>query len=95
MVVNWWWLVLSIVMFICFICCYPFNIRQIKKQFKNACFWTWYMKKDKETLTDEDILTLNLREWDSIFDQIFWCWFFSGMSILISVVSFLLGINML
>lgn len=95
MVVNWWWLALSIVMFICFICCYPFNIRQINEQFKNACFWTWYMKKDNETLTDEDIMNLNWREWNNIYNNISCCWILGSGFLALAVVLFLMSMGII
>ena len=95
MVINWWWIALSIVALIGFICCYIFPVRQIKKQFKQAIFWTWYMHKDKDKLTDEDIDNLNYREWNNIFDQISWCWFFGSMSIILFAVFLFWGLGVL
>lgn len=95
MVINWWWLALSIVMFICFISCFVYPVRNIKKQFKQACFWTWYMKKSKDTLTDDDINSINWREWNSIFNQISLCWMFGSMSLLVFAAFLWLALGVL
>ena len=45
MVVNWITFALSIVAFILSNVSFVFTVRNIRRNFRNACYWSWWMKK--------------------------------------------------
>lgn len=62
MVVNWFTFALSIVAFILSNVSFVVAVRNIRRNFRNACFWSWWMRKDKDTFTKEEVDNLNRRE---------------------------------
>ena len=78
MVVNWFMFALSIVTFILSIVSFVAAVKNIRVNFRNACYWSWYMKKNKNTFTNEEVDNLNWREWNSIYNNISYCWMFGG-----------------
>ena len=78
MVVNWFMFALSIVTFILSIVSFVAAVKNIRVNFRNACYWSWYMKKNKNTFTNEEVDNLNWREWNNIYNNTSYCWMFGG-----------------
>ena len=92
MVVNWFMFALSIVTFILSIVSFVAAVKNIRVNFRNACYWSWYMKKNKDTFTKEEVDNLNWREWNNIYNNISYCWMFGSgfwaLSVVFVLVSF-------
>ena len=76
MITNWLAFALSIVAFILSIVSFVTAVRNIRRNFRNACYWSWWMRKDKDTFTKEEVDSLNWREWNNIYNNISLCWTF-------------------
>jgi hypothetical protein len=86
MVVNWFMFALSIVTFILSIVTFVGTVRNIRRNFRNACYWSWRMRKNKDTFTNEEVDNLNWREWNNIYSNISYCWLFGSGFWALSVV---------
>ena len=91
MITNWLAFALSIVAFILSIVSFVVTVRNIRKNFRNACYWSWWMRKDKDTFTKEEVDNLNWREWNNIYNNISLCWTFGGGFLTLAVVLFLMA----
>ena len=91
MITNWFMFALSIIAFILTIVSFVAAVRNIRKNFRNACYWSWYMRKDKDTFTKEEVAKLNWREWNNIYNNISYCWLFGGGFWALAVVLFLIS----
>lgn len=78
MITNWFMLVLSIVTFIVSIVSFVAAVRNIRRNFRNACYWSWWMKKNNDTFTKEEVDRINWKEWNNIYNNISYCWMFGG-----------------
>lgn len=95
MVVNWFMLTLSFVTFILSIVSFVATVRNIRRNFRNACYWSWWMRKDKDTFTKEEVDRLNWREWNNIYNNISLCWTFGGGFWALSVVLVLMAFGII
>ena len=86
MVVNWFLFALSIVTFILSNVTFVATVRNIRRNFRNACYWSWWLRKNKDTFTNEEVDNLNWREWNNIYSNISYCWAFGGGFWALSVV---------
>lgn len=91
MITNWLAFALGIVAFILSIVSFVTAVRNIRRNFRNACYWSWWMRKDKDTFTKEEVDKLNWREWNNIYSNISYCWLFGSGFWAISVVLFLMA----
>ena len=91
MITNWFAFALSIIAFILTIVSFVATVKNIRKNFRNACYWSWYMRKDKDTFTKEEVDNLNWREWNNIYNNISYCWLFGGGFWALAVVLFLIS----
>lgn len=95
MVVNWITFALSIVAFILSNVSFVLAVRNIRRNFRNACFWSWWMRKDKDTFTKEEVDNLNRREWDNIYNNISMCWMLGSGFWALSVVFILMSFGII
>ena len=86
MVVNWFFFALSIVTFILSSFSFVASVRNIRRNFRNACYRSWWMRKNKDTFTKEEVDNLNWREWNNIYNDISYCWLFGSGFWALSVV---------
>lgn len=91
MLTNWFAFALSIIAFILTIVSFVAAVKNIRVNFRNACYWPWYMRKDKDTFTKEEVDNLNWREWNNIYNNISYCWLFGGGFWALAVVLFLIS----
>ena len=91
MVVNWVLFALGIVVFILSIVSFVTAVRNIRRNFRNACYWSWWMRKNKDTFTKEEVDNLNWREWNNIYNDISYCWMLGSGFWALSVVLFLMS----
>ena len=91
MITNWFAFALSIIAFILTIVSFVAAVKNIRVNFRNACYWSWYMRKDKDTFTKEEVAKLNWREWNNIYNNISYCWLFGGGFWALAVVLFLIS----
>lgn len=91
MITNWFAFALSIIAFILSIVSFVAAVKNIRVNFRNACYWSWYMRKDKDTFTKEEVDNLNWREWNNIYNNISYCWLFGGGFWALAVVLFLIS----
>jgi hypothetical protein len=78
MITNWITFTLSIVAFTLSIVSFMTAVRNIRRNFRNACYWSWWMRKDKDTFTKEEMDNLNSKEWNNIYYNILYCWMFGS-----------------
>lgn len=95
MVVNWFMLALSFVTFILSIVSFVLSVRNIRQNFRNACYWSWWMRKNKDTFTNEEVDNLNRREWDNIYNNISMCWMLGSGFWALSVVFILMSFGII
>lgn len=95
MIVNWITFALSIVAFILSNVSFVVAVRNIRRNFRNACFWSWWMRKDKDTFTKEEVDKLNRREWDNIYYNISMCWILGSGFWALSVVFILMSFGII
>ena len=95
MVVNWITFALSIVAFILSNVSFVLAVRNIRRNFRNACFWSWWMRKDKDTFTKEEVDNLNWIEWDNIYNNISMCWMLGSGFWALSVVFILMSFGII
>ena len=95
MVVNWITFALSIVAFILSNVSFVLAVRNIRRNFRNACFWSWWMRKDKDTFTKEEVDNLNRIEWDNIYNNISMCWMLGSGFWALSVVFILMSFGII
>lgn len=86
MITNWFFFALSIVTFILSIVTFVVSVRKIRRNFRHACYWSWWMRKNKDTFTKEEVDNLNWREWNNIYNDISYCWMFGSGFWALSVV---------
>ena len=86
MITNWFFFALSIVTFILSIFTFVVSVRKIRRNFRHACYWTWWFRKNKDTFTKEEVDNLNWREWNNIYSNISYCWLFGSGFWALSVV---------
>lgn len=91
MVVNWFMFALSIVAFILSFVSFVVAVKNIRVNFRNACYWSWYMRKNKDTFTKEEVENINWREWNNIYNNISLCWLFCSGFCTLAVVLFLMA----
>ena len=91
MITNWFAFALSIIAFILTIVSFVAAVKNIRVNFRNACYWSWYMRKDEDTFTKEEVGNLNWREWNNIYNNISYCWLFGGGFWALAVVLFLIS----
>ena len=91
MVVNWFMFALGIVAFILSIVSFVTAVRNIRRNFRHACYWSWRMKKNNVTFPNEEVDRLNWREWNNIYNNISLCWTFGGGFWTLAVVLFLMS----
>ena len=91
MITNWFAFALSIIAFILTIVSFVATVKNIRKNFRNACYWSRYMRKDKDTFTKEEVYNLNWREWNNIYNNISYCWLLGGGFWALAVVLFLIS----
>lgn len=89
MITNWFAFALSIVAFILINVSFVVAVKNIKLNFRNACYWSWWMRKDKDTFTNEEVDNLNWREWNNIYINISLCWGFTSVFCVLFVILFL------
>ena len=95
MITNWITFALSIVAFILSNVSFVLAVRNIRRNFRNACFWSWWMRKDKDTFTKEEVDNLNRREWDNIYNNISMCWMLGSGFWALSVVFILMSFGII
>lgn len=95
MTINWLVFALSIVAFSLSIVSFVVAVRNIRRNFRNACYWSWWMRKDKDTFTNEEVDSLNWREWNNIYNNISCCWTFGSVFWAISVVLVLMAFGII
>lgn len=95
MITNWITFTLSIVAFILSNVSFVLAVRNIRRNFRNACFWSWWMRKDKDTFTKEEVDNLNRREWDNIYNNISMCWMLGSGFWALSVVFILMSFGII
>lgn len=95
MVVNWITFTLSIVAFSLSIVSFVTAVKNIRRNFRNACYWSWWMRKDKDTFTKEEVDNLNRREWNNIYNNISLCWGFGSGFWALSVVFILMSFGII
>ena len=95
MITNWFAFALSIIAFILTIVSFVAAVKNIRVNFRNACYWSWYMRKDKDTFTKEEVDNLNWREWNNIYNNISYCWLFGGGFWALAVVLFLMSMGII
>ena len=95
MVVNWITFVLSFVAFILSIISFVVAVRNIRLNFRNACYWSWWMRKNKDTFTNEEVDSLNWREWYNIYNNISLCWMFGSGFWALAVVFILMSFGII
>lgn len=95
MVVNWITFALSIVAFILSNVSFVVAVRNIRRNFRNACFWSWWMRKDKDTFTKEEVDNLNWREWNNIYNNISMCWILGSGFWALSAVLVLMSLGII
>ena len=86
MVVNWFSFALSIVTFILSIVTFVTAVRNIRRNFRHACYWSWRMKKNNVTFPKEEVDRINWKEWNNIYSNISYCWLFGSGFWALSVV---------
>lgn len=91
MITNWFMFALSIVAFILSSVSFVVAVKNIRVNFRNACYWSWWMRKNKDTFTNEEVDSLNWREWNNIYKNISCCWVFGGGFWTLAVVLFLMS----
>lgn len=91
MITNWFTFALSIFAFILSIISFVVTVRTIRTNFRNACYWSWYMRKDKNTFTNEEVDSLNWKEWNNIYNNISYCWMLGSGFWALAVVLFLMS----
>lgn len=95
MITNWFTFALSIVAFILSNVSFVLAVRNIRRNFRNACFWSWWMRKDKNTFTKEEVDNLNWREWNNIYNNISMCWMLGSGFWALSVVFILMSFGII
>lgn len=95
MITNWFTFALSIVAFILSNVSFVVAVRNIRRNFRNACFWSWWMKKNNDTFTNEEVDRINWREWNNIYNNISCCWVFGGGFWALSVVLVLMAFGII
>ena len=95
MITNWFTFVLSIVAFILSNVSFVVTVRNIRRNFRNACYWSWWMRKDKDTFTKEEVDNLNRREWNNIYNNISMCWMLGSGFWALSVVFILMSFGII
>lgn len=95
MVVNWITFALSIVAFILSNVSFVVAVRNIRRNFRNACFWSWWLRKNKDTFTNEEVDNLNWREWNNIYSNISLCWTLGSGFWALSVVFILMSFGII
>lgn len=95
MITNWFTFALSIVAFILSNVSFVVAVRNIRRNFRNACFWSWWFRKNKDTFTKEEVDSLNWREWNSIYNNISLCWTLGSGFWALSVVFILMSFGII
>ena len=95
MITNWITFTLSIVAFILSIVSFVTAVKNIRQNFRNACYWSWWMRKNKDTFTKEEVDSLNWREWNNIYNNISLCWGFGSSFWALSVVFILMSFGII
>lgn len=91
MITNWLAFALGIVAFILSIVSFVVAVRNIRRNFRNACYWSWRMKKNNVTFPKEEVDRINWTEWNNIYSNISYCWMFGSGFWAIAVVLFLIS----
>lgn len=91
MITNWLAFALGIVAFILSIVSFVVAVRNIRRNFRHACYWSWRMKKNNVTFTNEEVDRINWKEWNNIYNNISCCWCFGSGFWAIAVVLFLMS----
>ena len=95
MVVNWFMFALSIVTFILSNVSFVVTVRNIRRNFRNACYWSWWMKKNNDTFPNEEVDRINWKEWNNIYSNISLCWGFGSGFWALSVVFILMSFGII
>jgi hypothetical protein len=95
MIINWLAFALSIVALILSIVSFVVAVKNIRRNFRNACYWSWWMRKDKDTFTDEEVDRINWREWNNIYNNISYCWLLGSGFWSLAVVLFLMSLGII
>lgn len=91
MITNWLAFALGIVAFILSIVSFVVAVRNIRRNFRNACYWSWRMKKNNYIFTNKEVDRVNYREWNNIYNNISLCWMFGSGFWSLAVVLFLMS----
>jgi hypothetical protein len=95
MTINWLAFALSIVVFSLSIVSFVTAVKNIRQNFRHACYWSWRMKKNKVTFPKEEVDRINWREWNNIYNNISCCWTFGSVFWAISVVLVLMSFGII
>lgn len=95
MIIDWLAFTLSIVAFILSIVSFVTAVINIRRNFRNACYWSWWIKKNNDTFTNEEVDRVNWKEWNNIYNNISCCWTFGSGFWATAVVLFLISLGII